>query len=137
MINILYHIFGKIGDIYDWMIRVCVVILSVFTETKELFQAVLFLVMIDQITGMVKALVCKEWNWKRFDRLFIKMIIYPAVIMGTFVLEKYLIQTGSLFFTKGIAALIGFRELSSSYNNASKATGLNLFENIMNKFKEN
>lgn len=135
--NILYHIFGKFGDIYNWIIKLCIIFLSLFTDAKELFQAVLFLVMIDQITGMIKALVCKEWNWKRFDRLFIKMIIYPAVIMGTFVLEKHLIQTGSLFFTKGIAALIGFRELSSSYNNASKATGLDLFENIMKKFKTN
>ena len=120
---------------FDLITKVFVLILSIFIDARLIFHAVLFLIAIDQLMGVAYALAKKCFSWKKFNKVFIKMIIYMSVIMSTFVYEKYLLNGIDLYFTKAIAALVGFRELSSSYMTFAKLTGVQLFEQIFNKIK--
>lgn len=85
--------------------------------------------------GVSYAIAKKCFSWKVFNKVFLKVLIYMSVIMSTFVYEKYLLNASDLYFTKAIAALVGFRELSSSYMTFAKLTGVQLFEQIFNKIK--
>ena len=112
-----------------------VLVLSIFIDAKLIFHAVLFLIAIDQIFGVAYAIVKKCFKWKIFNKVFLKVLIYMSVIMSTFIYEKYLLNGVDLYFTKAIAALVGFRELSSSYMTFAKLTGVEIFETIINKIK--
>jgi len=133
IINVLQE---RIDTCLDWLTKLFVLILSIFIDARLIFHAVLFLIMIDQIMGITYAIAKKCFSWKAFNKVFLKVLIYMSVIMSTFIYEKYLLNGVDLYFTKAIAALVGFRELSSSYMTFAKLTGVQLFEQIFNKIKE-
>lgn len=123
------------AGILEAIAKLIVLILSIFAEAQYLFVTVMVLIWLDQIAGTTRALVKKQFNWRKFNKVFVKILVYLTVIMATFVYEKFLIQNTSLVFTKGISGLIGFRELASIYNNASQAIGIDLFTTLIQKFK--
>jgi len=125
----------RIDTFCDFIARLFILVLSIFIDARLIFHAVLFLIAIDQVFGVTYAIVKKCFSWKAFNKVFIKVLIYMSVIMSTFVYEKYLLNGLDLYFTKAIAALVGFRELSSSYMTFAKLTGFELFESILNKIK--
>lgn len=119
----------------DVLVKVIVAILGVFFEGRMLFHIIMFFIFMDQIVGVTRAVALGEFDWKSFKKVYIKIIVYLSVIMSTFVYEKYLMQNASLFFTKAVTALVAFRELTSIYNNASKALKSKMFKKLINKFR--
>jgi phage-related holin len=112
------------------------IVLGIFSEARTLFHAILFLILIDQVTGVVRACLRKEFSWHTFNKVYRKVLLYLALLMAVFVFERYLIETGSIFFTKAFASLIGFQELASSFINVSKATGSDLLEKTIKRIKK-
>ena len=132
---IINAIQDKMDVCFDYIVKVFVLVLSIFIDGRVIFHAVLFLIAIDQIMGVTYAVAKNCFSWKVFNKVFLKVLIYMSVIMSTFIYEKYLLNGADLYFTKAIAALVGFRELSSSYMTLAKLTGVQLFEQIFNKIK--
>lgn len=91
--------------------------------------------MVDQFTGVFKALYLKQFTWSKFNRLYVKIILYLTVIMATFIYGEFILQLHSHYFTKGIAAVIGFQELSSSYLNVTAITGKKYIYEYIQKLK--
>ena len=141
-------IINKLGDIripdstkyylvvMDTSLKLMAVIASIFSEAKILYYAIIILILCDQITGVAKAVSKSEFNWKEFNKLYKKIIVYLVVISGTLIFEKILIGNTSIIFTKAISAIIGFQELASSYINASEAVGYDLFKKMIEKMKQ-
>ncbi len=86
--------------------------------------------------GVIRALKLKEFSWKTFNKVYRKVIIYMVVIMATYVYEKFLLGSNSIYFTKIISAIIGFQELSSAYLNFAKLTGFKLIDLLLDKIKD-
>jgi hypothetical protein len=125
----------RIDNLFDYLAKVFVLVLSIFIDARLIFHAILFLIVIDQIMGVTYAVVKKCFSLKIFSKVFLKVLLYMSVIMSTFIYEKYLLNGADLYFTKIIAALVGFKELSSSYQKFVQLTGIELFESILNKIK--
>ncbi len=130
--------------VIEWILRIFTVLMSyvlgVFYEVRMLFHVIVFLIVLDQVLGVCKAIKLKEFDWQIFKRWVWKFIGYFCVMMATFAFEEHLlydnaIEAHSHFFTKSVTTLIGFQELVSIYVNATKLTGITLFENIINRFR--
>lgn len=126
----------RLQHIIEWILRTFAAVIGIFSEAKNLFHAVLFLIVIDQIMGVIRALKLKEFSWKIFNKVYRKVIIYMVVIMATYVYEKFLLGSDSIYFTKIISAIIGFQELSSAYLNFAKLTGFKLLDLFLDKIKD-
>lgn len=120
--------FGKL------ILQAIAVVIAFFAEAKNLFHGVLVLILIDQLTGFLKALINRNFNWKKFNQVFKKVIMYLSAIIATFVFEKLLLESNDIFFSKAISSLIGFRELVSVYKNVSEATGKDYIKNAIKRF---
>lgn len=119
----------------DFIARVFVAILAVFSDAKTLLHAVLFLILIDQVIGLSFALKQKHFSWKVFNKVYRKVLIYIAVILAAFVYERYLLGSDAIYFTKIMASLVGFQEISSAYLTFAKMTGFKVFHQIFDKIK--
>lgn len=125
-----------IGRFIDWIISTITVVLSLFYDARIVLHAVLFLICIDQVMGVTFAWKQKKFSWKKFGQVFPKVIIYMAAILAAFIYERYLLGSTEIYFTKIIAALVGAKEISSSYTKFVKMTGIKLFELVLEKIKE-
>jgi hypothetical protein len=85
--------------------------------------------------GVTYAIRQKSFDWKVFNKVFIKVIIYIAAILAAFVYERYLLGSTEIYFTKIMAAMVGAKEIGSSYLKFAKMTGINVFETIFQKIK--
>lgn len=119
----------------DWLIASISLLLSLFYDARIVLYAVLFLICIDQVMGVTYAIKQKQFDWDKFNQVFIKVIIYMAAILAAFVYERFLLGSNEIYFTKIIAALVGAREVSSSYMKFAKMTGYGIFERIFDKMK--
>lgn len=119
----------------EWILRIVTVILSIFSEARMILHAVLFLILIDQIFGVMYALKNNQFSWKVFNKVYRKVITYILVILAAFVYEKFLLSAEAIYFTKVMAALVGFQEISSAYLTFAKMTGVRVFETIFEKLK--
>lgn len=119
----------------DWFISLISVILSMFYDARVVLHAVLFLICIDQVMGVTFALKNKLFSWGKFNKVFTKVILYIAAILAAFVYERYLLNSQEIYFTKIMAALVGAKEVSSSYIKFASMTGIKVFESIFEKIK--
>lgn len=122
-------VFAKIWKIFF-------LILMLFEEVRTLLIAVMVLILLDQFTGVYRALYFHIFKWRVFNRFYAKLILYLAVIMGTFVFEEFIITLDSHYFTKGIATVIGFQELASAYLNVTEITGKQYLMDFINYMKK-
>lgn len=134
MIKLTHHT-TSFDSVLDWILRLIAVVISIFSDAKTVLHAVLFLILIDQVFGVVHALRERKFSWKIFNQVYTKVIIYISVILAAFVYERYLLNSQEIYFTKIMAALVGFQELSSSYMTFAKITGIKIFEIIFTKIK--
>lgn len=126
----------KIDSLFDAFWKVLAVIILVFQEIKMVLLGATILIVIDQISGVWKALKKGQFSWKSFSRVYAKLILYLFCIIACFVYEEMILETHAHYLTKGIGAVIGFQELSSIYLNVSVITGTNfLKEYLQKKFK--
>lgn len=120
---------------WDFILRVIVVILSIFYDMRIILHAVLVLILIDQVMGVTYALSKKQFSWHVFNKVYRKVLIYILVIIAAFIYERYLLFSQEMYFTKIIGALVGFQEIASAYLTFGKMTGIKVFETIFKKIK--
>ena len=119
---ILHTIYERLQTLADMFVKVLMFILILFEEVKMVLIAVLILITFDQFTGVWKAISLKQFNWRCFNKVYTKVILYLIVLIATFFYECYILELTGHYFTKGLAAVIGFQELSSVYLNISEVT---------------
>jgi phage-related holin len=120
---------------FEFVLRIIVIILSIFYDMRIILHAVLVLILIDQIMGVTYALVKKKFSWEVFNKVYRKILTYILVIMAAFIYERYLLYSEQMYFTKIIGALVGFQEIASAYLTFGKMTGIKIFEKIFDKIK--
>lgn len=111
-------------------------LLVILQEIQLILFALIFLIVANQITGVWKALKNKEWCWQKFKKLYVKLVLYLLCVIVFFVFEEYILQTHSHWLTKGIAAVIGFQEIASTYLNVSIITGTDFLNEYIKKIKK-
>lgn len=126
---------NRVSNLIENIVRAFVFILLLFEEIKPILIAVIFLIVVDQVTGLWKALKFKKFSWKTFNNLYTKMILYLTVIIATYVFCEFILELEEHYFTKGIASVIGFQELSSSYLNVSDITGKKYIKEYCDKIR--
>lgn len=126
---------SKIQSLLDVFYRIITALLTLFYDARTVLSAVLFLICVDQVMGVTYAIKQKEFSWKEFKKVYRKVITYMAVILAAFVYERFLLKSGSIYFTQIIAALVGFQELSSAYLKFAKLTGIEIIETLIKKLK--
>jgi len=131
----LMTISEKLEEAGLWVIKICTFILMIFYDARPVLHAVLFLIVIDQVMGITYALSQKKFSWRTFNKVFKKIIIYIAAILAAFVYERYLLNSEPIYFTKIVAALVGAKEMASSYSKLAKMTGIEIFETMWKKIK--
>jgi phage-related holin len=132
LIRVIYE---KCNNIIENVTKGFVFIYLIFEEVNTILLSVLVLITIDQITGVWKACSLRQFKWKVFSKLYAKIILYMIVLIATFIYETYIIGINSHYFTKGLAAIIGFQELSSTYLNISIITGTDFLSSYLKKFR--
>lgn len=125
----------RYNSIVDWFFSVVTLLLSLFYDARIVLHAVLFMIVIDQVMGVMYAITQKKFNWRTFNKVFKKIIIYMAAILAAFVYERYLLNSEPIYFTKIVAALVGAKEIASSYTKFAKMTGIEIFETLWKKMK--
>lgn len=133
--DVYHYIITKLYTLIEYVWKIFVLILLLFEEIKPILISVLVLIVLDQFTGLWKAIYFRQFEWKKFNRLYAKVILYLTVIMSTYVYGQFILELPDHYFTKGIAAVIGFQELSSSYLNVSKITGKEYIKEYIDKLK--
>jgi len=132
----VFNVFlSKIEDLTSAGIKAFMFIYLLFEDVKHLLISVLVLITIDQITGVWRACKKREFKWKIFNKVYAKMILYMIALIAVFIYEHFIIGVTSHYFTKGLATIIGFQELSSTYLNISKITGTNILGDYVNKLR--
>jgi len=127
---------NRATNFFDYLWKAFLVILMLFEEVRFLLTGVIVLIVADQLTGVFKALYLHEFEWKKFYRLYVKMILYLTVLLATFIYEEYILELDHHFFTKGLATVIGFQELSSCFLNVTEITGKKYIIEFLNKIKD-
>ena len=126
---------GKFDEIVNWFLKIATLVLSLFYDVRIVLHAVLFLIVMDQVMGITYAIHNNEFSWRKFKKVFPKVIMYISAILVAFIYERYLLNSTPIYFTKIIAALVGAKEVSSSYIKLSKMTGIKVFETLWEKMK--
>jgi len=125
----------RIKTCFEFILRIIVIILSIFYDMRMILHAVWVLILIDQIMGVTYALIKKKFDWHTFNKVYRKILTYMLVIMAAFVYERYLLCAENMYFTKIVGALVGFQEIASAYLNFAKITGIELFKHIFDKMR--
>ena len=127
---------NRIQGFFDYLFKAFLVVLMLFEEVRLLLTGVIVLILVDQFTGVFKALYFHEFEWKKFYQLYVKTILYLTVLLATFVYEEYVLDLEFHYFTKALATVIGFQELSSSFLNVTQITGKKFIIEFIEKLKE-
>ena len=123
-------------ELLEAVIKAFIFVLLFFEDIKLIVIAMMLLIAFDQFTGVWKAIKFKEFNWKKFNRLYTKLILYIIALMATYILEKQIITTDEYPFTKGLAIIIGTQEVISIYSNISITTGKKYIKEYVNVLKD-
>lgn len=110
--------------------------LAVFTPLKSMLLALLFLVVIDTITGLAAAVVTKRpLTSRKLSRTIAKTLVYMTTVCVVFVANKYLLSSGefSLPLDTLIASFIGLTELKSILENLHKIQKQPLLQFLIDK----
>lgn len=130
-----YYLANETRRVTDFIIHLLSLLFSIFYDARIVLHAVLFLIVIDQVVGVAYALKKREFAWKKFNKVFTKVILYIAAICAAFVYERYLLSSEAIYFTKIVAALVGAKEISSSYLKFAELMNMNVFREIFDKIK--
>ena len=124
-------------------------LLTICAPIAAIIHTMLILIIIDNITGIMKAFkhsgksfnILKRESWmviesKKLGNTLIKMLAYVLLIVAAFLIDTYIIQYGeAIFFTKVISASIAFREIISILENTEYISGRELLSLFINMIK--
>jgi len=98
--------------------------------------AVIFLVLVDNITGIMKYFYkrnvsFKIWSWlswthissPKLGRSISKTLVYMLLIIAGFVIDKFIIKNDVLIFTKALSGATALREIKSIVENVEMIVG--------------
>lgn len=117
-----------------------VAIISIFAPISTLVHAIVFLVLVDNITGIMKSYrreriifkILKPTTWKvikssKLGGTIQKLIAYIFLILSSFIIDEYIV-TGShtLWVSKITTGAMAFRELVSIIENTEYISGTKL-----------
>lgn len=117
----------------NWLIAALTTAQVILEPAKPMFLSVLFLIVVDLITGILAARKRNESiNSAGIGRTVAKLVIYEAAICAAFIAETYL--TGSLIpASKITASLIGTAELLSVLENLNALSNGELLKTLIDK----
>jgi phage-related holin len=125
-----------VSVLIDFFLKIVVVILATFSEARTILHSILFLILIDQVMGVTLALKMNQFSWKTFNKVYRKVITYMCVVLATFAYERYILNSEGIYFTRIMAGIVGFQELSSAYLTFTKMTGFKIIEKFIDKIKD-
>lgn len=109
---------------------------AVFTPLKSMILALLFLVIVDTITGIAAAIITKKpLTSRKLSRTIAKTLVYITTVCVVFVANKFLLSSGdfSLPLDTLIASFIGLTELKSILENLHKIQKQPLLQYLIDK----
>lgn len=114
-------------QVLKYLPEVLLCIAAFFVPIMMLIIATFCLVMVDTLTGLIKARKIKEpITSRRLGQVIPKLMIYFSFILGGNIVELYMVP--EMPWVKMFAGIIGTIELKSILENASKALGYDAFK---------
>ena len=105
----------------------------VFLPIKATIVCVMFLTMVDLMSGVAASYKRKEKiTSSGFKRTVVKILVYEITVMLGFLVERYM-TSDSLPVVKVLAGLIGITELKSVLENIQSITGVPLIKLLIAK----
>jgi len=111
-------------------------VMAIFAPLQPVVFAVLFLIVMDAITGIIASyyrekVPFKFWKWsswkhitsKRLGDTLTKSTVYMILIISGFVIDVFIIQNAELWFTKIMSGAIALREIKSLVENGENILG--------------
>lgn len=117
----------------SWIQASLFTIVGIIAPIKALVLVVLFLVIVDMITGIWASMKRGEaFKSAALRRTVSKLLVYQIAIITGFLVEIYLIDK-MLPASKMIGGIVGFVEFSSILENLNTIYGTNLFKVMLTK----
>lgn len=117
----------------EWLLTSAIAVIAVLAPIQPLLLAVGFLIAIDFVSGVWRAVKTKEKITSNgFRRTVTKMVAYNMAVISGYVLQKYMLDD-VLPVAKLVASVIGITELKSVLENLRLITGLDLWAALANK----
>lgn len=116
----------------DWLYKILVIMLAVISPIQPILIAVIFLVLVDFVTG-IWASIKRQIPITSFHmrRTIVKLLAYLSTILVAFIIETYLLSEVPL--VKVVSSLIGLTEGKSFLENINVITGIDFWQAILNK----
>lgn len=117
----------------SFLLKLSLSALAVLAPIHDMLAACLFLVLVDLITGIIKAVKAKESIVSSgFRRTLIKLFVYECAIILGFIAQKFLMND-SMPITNMISGFIGLTELLSVMENLNAISGGQLLKALLEK----
>jgi len=110
--------------------------IALLAPIHSLLYSVLFLVFVDNVTGIMayfykNKIRFRLWSWRswthisssKLGKTINKALVYMLLIISGFIIDMFLIQTGTMVFTKAFAGAITLREIKSVVENVEIISG--------------
>lgn len=117
-------------------INLLIATMAVFMPIKAALLLIVFLTLVDLITGVAAAIHRKEpVTSSGLKRTVIKLLVYLSVACLSYLVERYL--TGEFVpLAKIMSGLVGITELKSILENLEEVTGIPLLQVLINKLSQ-
>lgn len=116
----------------DWIVKFLIATVALLAPVHPLLIASGVLILIDLITGVIRAFKHKEKiKSSVLRRTVTKMLVYNVAIITGFILETYLLP--EIPATKLISSIIGLVEAKSILENLNEIYGTDLFKALLTK----
>ena len=110
-------------------------VFGVLAPVSAIIYTLTFIIFLDFIFGIVKSVKLKqEVSSRKMSQSISKVFLYNLLIIGLFVVDKYILQTG-IGLEKIGASLIILVEIRSIDEHFTKLFGYSLWDKISEQFK--
>ena len=110
-------------------------VFGVLAPVAAIIYTLTFIIFLDFIFGIVKSVKLKqEVSSRKMSQSISKVFLYNLLIIGLFVVDKYILQTG-IGLEKIGASLIILVEIRSIDEHFTKLFGYSLWDKISEQFK--
>lgn len=108
---------------------------GVFAPVAAIVYSLTFVIFLDFIFGITKSIKLKEpVTSRKMSQSISKIFLYNLLIIGLFIIDKYVLQTG-IGLEKVGASLIIIVEMRSIDEHFTKVFGYSLWDKISEQFK--
>jgi hypothetical protein len=116
----------------DFIIKLLLAAIAVLSPIKTVIIATGVVIILDLISGVVRAVKAKEAIQSSVMRRTVtKFLVYQLAIISGFIIETYLLS--GIPITKLVSSVIGLVEIKSILENLNDIYGQNIFKSILDK----